>query len=131
MRRHELPSPLLFCPTMRRMKLTDVSLIVCFADQRRAHSHNGSVPVKKYFYLIVTSPGLRLGGLSGRFLTGESLRLVRYFAVRERKHKIVTPQMVKDCGILFDQRLRQLTLQLNQLTFKPPFGWRRIPFSLR
>jgi len=35
-------------------------------------------------------------------LSGESLGLVRYFAVREGKDEIVTPQPVKDGGILFD-----------------------------
>jgi hypothetical protein len=51
-----------------------------------------------------------LRGGSRRLLTGESLSLVRHFAIRERKDKIVTPQTVKDCGILSAQRFRQLTL---------------------
>src|SRR6202158_3680874 len=130
MRRHELPSPLLFCPHVSRLKLTAVLLIVCFASPRREHSYDGSVPVAVYLYLVVSSHGLRLGGLSSRFLTSESLCLVRYFAVRKRKDKIVTPQTVKDCGVLFDQRSRQLTLQFNQLIFNTSFGWRRLSFRL-
>src|ERR1700730_15435451 len=110
MRRHELPSPSLFYPHMGRLKLTGVLLIVCFAAPRREHSHDGGVSVGINLYLIVTIPGFRLGWLSIRFLTGESLCLVRYFAIRERKDKIVTPQTIKDSGILSDKRIRQLTL---------------------
>src|ERR1700730_12794936 len=110
MRRHELPSPCLFYPHMGRLKLTAVLLIVCFAAPRREHSHDGGVSVGVNLYLIVTSPGLRLGRLSSRFLTCESLCLVRHFAIGERKDKLVTPQTIKDSGILSDQRIRQLTL---------------------
>jgi len=46
MRRHELPSPLLFGPHMRRLKLTAVRFIVFFAAPGREHRHDGSVTVE-------------------------------------------------------------------------------------
>src|SRR5882672_3316214 len=107
MRRHELPSPLLFCPYMGRLKLTAVGLIIFFAAPGRQHSHDRIVPVEVYLDLVVSIGGLR--GRSGWFLTGESLCFVRHFAIRESKDEIVTPQTVKDRRILFDQRGRQLT----------------------
>src|SRR5713101_5505218 len=129
-RRHELPATLLFCPHLRRLKLTAVHLIVCFAAPGREHSHHSSVPIEVNLDLVVSILRFILGGRSGRFLSGESLGLVRYFAVRERKDEIVTPQAVKDGGILSDQRRRQLALEFNQLTFNASFGWRRFAFGL-
>ena len=106
MRRHKLPSPLLFRPHVGRLKLTAVRFIVFLPAPRREYRHDGSVPVEVHLYLIVIGLGVRLEGLSGRFLTGESLCLVRYFAIRESKDKIVTPKTVEDGGILSDKRSR-------------------------
>src|SRR5438046_149031 len=76
MRRHELPLTFLFYPHVGRLKLTAVRLIVFFAAPGRKHSHQGSVPAEKYFYFIVTNRGLRLGGLSSRFLTASRWALL-------------------------------------------------------
>src|SRR6266852_4446261 len=76
MRRDELPSPSLFYPHMRRLKLTAVCFVVRLATPRREHRHDRRVPIQVYFYFVVDSLGFGLRGLSSRLLAGESLGLV-------------------------------------------------------
>jgi hypothetical protein len=74
-------------PHMGSLKLAAVRFVVRIATPRREHCHDRRVPVEAYLYFVVDSFRLGLGRLSSRFLAGESLCLVRHFAIRKRKDK--------------------------------------------